>query len=207
MSKMKRGKAVGGDEVTAEMIEALGDFGVDLVTDINNKIYNTGNLTTQMCESVFVVIPKIAGTLQCNKHRTISIMSHITKIILRVILTRIRNKLRPEISDEQYGFVAGKGTTNAIFSLRVLTENMIEVQKDTYLCFIDYEKAFDRVRHVELMDMLWSVRVDGKDLRLIKNLYWKQKGAVRVGEDKSEWQAIERGVRQGCVMSPDLFNL
>jgi hypothetical protein len=79
-------------------------------------------------------------------------------------------------------------------------ENMIEMQKDVFLCFVDYEKAFDRVRHVDLMEMLLNIGVDGRDLRLVKNLYWRQRAAVRVGESESKWQTIERGVRQGCVM-------
>ena len=78
--------------------------------------------------------------MECNKHRTISVMSQLGKIVLRVILNRIRSKIRPEIAEEQYGFVKGKGTTNAIFLLRMLSERAIEMQKDVYLCFIDYEK-------------------------------------------------------------------
>ena len=86
-----------------------------------------------MCESIFVAIPKVEGTLECSKHRTISVMSQITKILLRVILSRVRSKIRPEISEEQFGFVAWKGTQNAIYSFRVLSERVTEVQKDLYL--------------------------------------------------------------------------
>lgn len=81
------------------------------------------------------------------------------------------------------------------------------VQKDLYLCFIDYEKAFDRVTHEKLIDDLRRVNVDGKDRRIIQQLYWNQVAAVRVGGDLSEWIEIWRGVRQGCVLSPELFSL
>ena len=67
---------------------------------------------------------------------------------------RVRNKINPEISEEQFGFVEGKGTTNAIFILRTLIERALEIQKDVYLCFIDYTKAFDRVRHNEIIKEL-----------------------------------------------------
>ena len=60
-------------------------------------------------------------------------------------LTGIRLKIRPQISQKQFGFVAGKGTRNAVFTLRVLVERAIYVQKDLYICFVDYEKAFDKV--------------------------------------------------------------
>ncbi|XP_014677047.1 PREDICTED: uncharacterized protein LOC106816918 [Priapulus caudatus] len=207
MKRMKAGKAVGVDGIAIEMLEALGDFAVDKITTLANSIYETGVIEEQMYKSIFIPIAKIQGTLECNKHRMISIMSHVTEIILRVVIARVRYKLSPEISNEQYGFVKGKSTANAVFVLRTLAERMLEVGKDLYCCFIKYDKAFDKVRHEDLMEMLEELQIDGRDLRIIKNLYWRQKAAVRVGEEESEWQSIERGVRQGCVMSPDLFNL
>ena len=95
----------------------------------------------------------------------------------------------------------GKGTANAVYMLRTLIERALEVQKDVYLRFIDCTKAFDRVKHDELLKQLKQLRVDGKDLRLIKNMYWEQAAAVRVDNDTSSFQKIKRGVRQG------LFNI
>ena len=207
VKSMKKGKAVGEDGVALEMIIALGDFGIEELTKLFNRIYNTGNFVKCMCESVFIALPKVEGTLECGKHRTISIISQVTKIMLRVILKRIRSKIRPEISEEQFGFVSGKGTRNAIFCLRTLSERCIEIQKSLYICFIDYEKAFDKVKHGELLRVLRDLHLDGRDLRLIENLYWNQTAAVRVGDELTEWQEIRRGVRQGCVLSPDLFNI
>ena len=71
----------------------------------------------------------------------------------------------------------------------------------------DYSKAFDRVHHASLMDMLHTIDVDGKYLRLLRNLYWDQTAAVRVDNELSGWTKIQRGVRKGCVLSPDLFSL
>ena len=75
-------------------------------------------------------------------------------------MMRVRNKINPEIAEEQCGFVEGKGTTNAIFILRTLIERA--------LCFIDYTKAFDRVRHDEIIKELTKLRIDGKDLNHLK---------------------------------------
>ena len=88
-----------------------------------------------------------------------------------------------------------------------MAERALDVQKDIFACFVDDEKAFDKVRHEKLFGILKDLEVDGRDLRLIKNLYWRQKAGVRVGEEISMWQDIRRGVRQGCVLSPDLFNI
>ena len=90
---------------------------------------------------------------------------------------------------------------------RTLIERALEIQKDVYLCFIDYTKAFDRVRHDEIIKELRKLKIDGKDLRIIKNMYWEQTAAMRVEGEISAFQKIKRGVRQGCVLSPDLFSL
>ena len=81
------------------------------------------------------------------------------------------------------------------------------MKKDLYLCFIDYSKAFDKVRHEKLFNILEHLDIDGKDLRVIRNLYWDQSAAARIGGELSEYKLIKRGVRQGCIMSPDLFNI
>ena len=86
-------------------------------------------------------------------------------------------------------------------------ERAIEVQQDLYLCFIDYSKAFDKVKHSEIIKLLENLNVDGKDLRIVRNMYWKQTAAMRVNNTIGRFQKIEMGVRQGCVMSPDLFSL
>ena len=104
-------------------------------------------------------------------------MSHLTKVLLRIIMARMRKSLRPEISQLQFGFVPDKSTRNAIFTLSMLAERCIEMQKDLYLCFIDYSKAFDKVRHEKLFNILEHLDIDGKDLRVIRNLYWDQSAA------------------------------
>ena len=73
------------------------------------------------------------------------------------------------------------------------------------LCFIDHSKAFDKVRHEKLFNILEHLNIDGKDLSVIRNLYWDQSAAVLIGGGLSEYKLIKRRVRKGCVMSPDLF--
>jgi hypothetical protein len=119
----------------------------------------------------------------------------------------MRNKIRPEIDKTQCGFMNDTGTRNAIFILRNICERAIEVNKDLYLCFIDFNKAFDKVRHTKLLNMLQDLDLDGKDIRLVRNLYWDQSAAIRYQNELGNFANIRRGVRQGCVLSPDLFNL
>ncbi|GFO36225.1 retrovirus-related pol polyprotein line-1 [Plakobranchus ocellatus] len=108
----------------------------------------------------------------------------------------MRKSKRPEICSKQFGLMPGKGSRNAIFTLSMLMERCIEMQKDLH-----------KVRHVELFRMLEKLDIDGKDLRVIGNLYWDQTASVRIIGEHSDFKPIKRGVRQGCIMSPDVFNL
>ena len=112
-----------------------------------------------------------------------------------------------EISKGKTGFRSGLGTREGIFNIRAVLEKMIAINKDIYICFIDYQKEFHRLYHQKIMEFLNYTEMDKKDLRIIQNLYWEQKAVVRLQNGNSESFNIERAVRQGCVLSPKLFNL
>ena len=156
IKEMKKGKAVGPDLIPIEAYEALDEWAIKKLTILLNNIYDTGNIPADMLISTFITLPKKPGTTDCECHRTISLMSHTLKILLKILMARLRNKIRPEISEVQYGFVADKGTTNAIFTMSMTIERCIEMQKDIYLCLIDYLKAFDKVRQEDLFQILKS---------------------------------------------------
>jgi len=204
---MKTGKAAGPDRVYIEMLHALDEEGVEIVWKIATEVYESGCFPQDMLKSIFITLPKIPGTLDCANYRTISLMSHILKVLLKIILQRIRRQLLPEIPRIQFGFMKDRSTINAIFTLRMLGERAIQHQQDVFLVFIDYQKAFDKVRHCELFKILSKIKVDEKDMRIVRALYRDQRAAVRLSEGTTNWFSIKRGVRQGCVMSPDLFNL
>ena len=99
------------------------------------------------------------------------------------------------------------GTREALFAVRTMVQRCRDMNVDVYACAIDYRKAFDCVRHEKLMEILKEVPVDRNDLRIIRHLYWNQIAEVRVEGSMSEGASIRRGVPQGCVLSPLLFNL
>ena len=92
-------------------------------------------------------------------------MSHVTKILLKIILYRNSAAINREICENQSGFRNGKGTQERIFNLRTIIERYLEKQKDVYICFIDYEKASDRVNYEKLIEKLKLAGMDGKDVR------------------------------------------
>ena len=207
--KVKKGKAVGPDDVSVEMIAAMGDEGIDLLYKIFNHIYDTGELPGDFLHTLLIASPKKPGAVKCKDHRIISIMSHSAEILLNIILERIQNKLCREISDEEFGVVCDKGrtTTNAIFTLRMLCERAIKHQQNVFLCFLDYDDAFDKVRHRRLLQLLGGIGADSKDRRLIENFCWNQTAVVQVDNERSGRIDILRGLRQGCVLAPGFFNL
>ena len=130
------------------------------------------------------------------------------KLLLTVILRRIKNKLDAQVREQQAGIREKSGTREAILNLKIIAEKSIEVQKDVYTCFIDYSKAFDTVNHEKLIDTLKKkTEMDENDIAIIANLYWRQKTQIKIGTSLTEPVKIKRGVRQGCVLSPSLFNL
>ncbi|XP_063885526.1 uncharacterized protein LOC135113837 [Scylla paramamosain] len=114
---MKWRKAEGSDGVVVEMVEAAGDFAIEKITELANQIYDTGNIPERMEESEFIVIPKKEGAVECDKHRTISIMNQVAKIVLRVIDESLKRKIEETVDRAQFGFKKGKGTRNAVFVL------------------------------------------------------------------------------------------
>ena len=134
-------------------------------------------------------------------------MCHTLKLLLTIILRRISDKINREVGDEQAGYRKNSGTREGIFNLKMIVEKYIEAQKDIYACFIDYSKAFDTVNHEKLIECLKTTDIDQSDIALIANLSWERDTKIRIGNDMSESVKIKRGVRQGCVLSPSLFNL
>ena len=158
-----------------------------------------GSFPCELNKYIFIALPKVNGTIKCEKHRTISLMSHVTKLMLRIVINRIRGRSLYEIAPKQYGFMSDKGTGNAICVLWMFVERSIDKQKYVYVCFIHYSKAFDTVKHKLLMDLLQSLDVDQAEIQLLIRLYWNQTAAVSCDDDISAWMSIKPWVQQGCV--------
>ena len=183
LSSMRNGKALGSDKISAETLKTFNHFGLELLQLLANAIYNKGVFPDELYKSTFTTIPKKSGAVDCENFRTISIMSHVTKAILRVIMLRIKNNIHPEIFAEQYGFMKDKGTKNAIFVDRMLSERAIQMQQTMYLGLIDWKKACDSVNYEKLLQLLNKIGIDSKDLRLIQAWYYEQTDNVKIGND------------------------
>ena len=111
-----------------------------------------------------------------------------------------------ELSDVQAGFRKGRGTRNQIANIRRIIKKARGFQKNIYFCFIDYAKAFDCVDHNKLWEILKEMGIPGHLTCLLRNLYAGQEATVRTGHGTADWFQIGKGVRQGYILSPCLFN-
>ena len=200
---MNRGKTTGSDEISTEMLRTLDDQNIDVITNLCNIIYNSGVIPTDLKESIFITLPKKSKAKSCAEYRTISLMSHISKLLLKVIGKKIDN----EVSRLQSRFRSGSSTREGIFNLRTVCEQAIDLGKDVYICFIDYTKAFDRVKHSKIIECLSGIGIDDKDLQIITKMYWEQTAVVKNEHGITGQFQVKKGVRQGCALSPSLFNL
>jgi len=205
VKEMKKDKAVGEDNINAEFWKVLGEKGTKELVELCKEMYVQGVWPEDFTKVIMIPLQKKANAVECGDHRTISLISHASKILLKVLTRRIEAKTRDFIGRNQFGFRRGCGTRDAIGVMRVLCERSMEFGNDVYICFVDFEKAFDRVNWVKMMEVLKSLNVDWRDRRMISQLYMKQEAVIRIADGDSEPGIIGRGVRQGCPLSPLLF--
>ena len=115
--------------------------------------------------------------------------------------------MNQELPDNQDEFTKGRGIRDQIANICWITEKAREFQKNIYFCFIDYAKAFDFVDHNKLWKILKEMGIPGHLTCLLRNIYAGQEATAKTGHGTTDWFQIGKGVRQGCILSPSLFNL
>ena len=126
--------------------------------------------------------------------------------MLKIFQTKLQQYVYDELPDVQTGFKKGRGTREHIANIHWIMEKAREFQKNTYFCFIDYAKAFDCVDHNKLWKILKEIGIPDHLNCLLRNLYSGQEVTVRIGHGLIDWFQIGKGVHQGCILSPCLFN-
>lgn len=207
MKEMRNRKACGVDEIPSELWKGLEDYGIRDITSLCNMIYESGVWPNDFLTTIMVPLEKKRNARKCKDYRTISLISHAAKVLLRILNRRLQGRMDENVEEEQFGFRKGRGTREAIGVVRAIGERYMERQRNVYIAFVDLEKAFDRVVWGKLMSSLKEKGVAWKERRLIKNLYLNQAVRIRIGGEVAEKSRVGRGVRQGCCMSPTLFNI
>ena len=135
------------------------------------------------------------------------LISHASKILFKILQARLHQNVNRELPDVQAGFRKDRGTRFQIANIRWSIEKAREFQKSIQFCFIDYAKAFDCVDHNTLWKILKEMGLPDHLTCLLRNLYEVQEAALRTGQEITDWFQIGKGVCQGYILSPCLFNL
>ena len=139
-------------------------------------------------------------------YRAISLLSIPGKVFSKIILNRMKLKTEEAMKNSQFGFRQGRGTVDAIFIVRQIIEKAREHQVPLHFNFIDFKSAFDTVWRKALWRMMIAIGVDTKIVNIIEALYKDTECAIVIDGHITEWFKVNIGVRQGCILSPTLFN-
>ena len=174
---------------------------------ICQQIWKTQQWPQDWKRSVFTSIPKKGNAKECSNYCTIALFSHASKVMLKILQARLQQYMNQELPDVQARFRKGRGTRDQIASMQWIIEKAREFQKGIYFCFIDYAKTFDCMDHNRLWKILQEIRIPDHLTCLVRNMYAGQEVTVRIGHETTDWFQIGKGVCQGCILSPCLFNL
>ena len=204
MQRMKSGKATGTSEVSVDMIVASGKIRVKVMMELCQRVLDDRGMPDEWKTSVIVPIFKGKGdVMSCGSCREVKLLEHAMKIVEKALERQIPTLVN--LNEMQFGFMLGKGTVDAIFIVRRMQEEYQKKDKKLYMCFVDMEKAFDRVpRKV----MGWAMKKKGLSEVLVQavvSLYDGTKTRVRVESAYSEEFEVQVGVHQGSVLLPLLF--
>ena len=128
-------------------------------------------------------------------------------LMLKILQARLQQYVNEELPDDQAGFRKGRGTRDQIVNILWIIKKAREFQKNIYFCFIDYAKAFDCVDHDKLWKILKEIGIPDHLTCLLKNQYAGQEATVRTGHRTADWFQTGKGVHQGYILSPCLFNV
>ena len=195
-------KASGGDGIPVELFQILKDHAVKVLHSMCQQIWKPQQRPQDQKRSVFIPIPKKGNTKECSNYCIIALISHASKVILKIIQARIQQYVNHELPDVQAGFRKGRETRDQIANILWIIGKAREFQKNIYFCFIYYAKAFDCVDHNKLWKILKEMAVPDHLICLLRNLYPGQEATVRTGHETTDWFQIGKVVCQGCILSP-----
>ncbi|MEM8717056.1 MAG: reverse transcriptase family protein, partial [Cyanobacteria bacterium P01_G01_bin.4] len=201
------GKAPGQDGISPEMLKAGGIPLAQKLEPLVVKIWTDERMPQDWKDSIVVPTYKKKDRTECSNYRGISLLSMAAKVLMSIIRRRIANHRELRTREEQAGFRKGRGCIDHIFALRQLLEMRKRHGKPWLVVFIDFAAAFDSVHRASLWQALLHDGFPRKVVNILQEYYGDANSRVRVYGEMGEPFEITTGVRQGCIMSPSLFNI
>ena len=203
LRRMKKGKAVGPDKLPVEVWKCMEEMGIKFLIRLFNKLLVGEWMPEEWRRSVLIPIYKNKEDTQCcGSYRGIKLMSHTMKIWERINKARLRDIV--EISKQQYGFMPGKGTADALFTLRMLMEEYREGQRELHCVFVDLEKTYNKVPREELCYCMRKSGMVEKYVQFVQDMYEGSKTVVRCAVGTTESFKVKVRL-QGSALSLFLF--
>ena len=150
--------------------------------------------------SIFTEILKKGNAKECSSYHTIALISHTSKVMLKILQARLQQDVNDELPDAQAGFRKGRGTRDQIANICWIIEKARDFQKNIY-CFIDYAKAFDYVDYNKLWKLLKEMGISDRLTCLLRNLYTGQEATVRTGHGTTDGFKTGKGVHQDYIVT------
>ena len=173
---------------------------------ICQQIWKTQHWPQDWKRSIFIPIPKRGNAKECSNYCIIALISHASKVMLKILQARLQRYVNCELPDVQAGFRKGRGRRHQIANIHRTIKKARGFQKNMYFYPIDYTKALDCVDHNKLWEILQEIAIPDHLTCLFRNLYAGQEATVRTGHGTTDWFQIGKGVPQGCILLPCLFN-
>ena len=166
-------KASGADGISAELFQILKDDDVKVLHSIGQQIWKTQQWLQNWKRSIFIPIPKKGNAKKCSNYHTVALISHASKVMLKILQARLQQYIYHELPDVQAGLRKGR-TRNQIANIRWIIEKAAQFQKNIYFCFADYVKAFDNMDHNKLKNIIKEIGILYHLTCLLRNLYVAQ---------------------------------
>ena len=210
IKKLKKNKSAGPDKMVNELLISGEDILLAPISKIFNFIFRCSKYPRGWNLSFLKPIHKKGAMSTPDNYRGIAVGSAIGKLFNLVILNRINKHIETKcpISNNQIAFMSGKRTTDHIFTLKVIIDKVLKNQKGKlFVSFIDFKKAYDSVSRTHLLLRLQQIGICGKTYEIIKAMYEDVRYCIKLSEGYLDPIASHIGLKQGCVLSPLLFNL
>ena len=199
-------KASGCDGIPVELFKILKDDSVKVLNSICQQIWKTQQWPQDWKRSVFNQIPKKGNAKECSNYSTVALISHASKIMLKILQARLQQYVNHELPDVQAGFRKGRGTRDEITSICWIIEKAREFQKNIS-ALLTMPKPLTVWITINCGKFLKEMGIPDHLTCLLRNLYAGQEATVRTGHGTTDWFQIWKGVLQGCILSPCLLNL
>ena len=205
INKLKNYKSPGPDGLPAEFYKCGTNALAPVIKAQTDIIWREGRIPNSWKNGTIIVLPKKGNLSECKNWRGITLLNTIIKILAIVIHDRLLPVVDELLRPEQAGFRKNRSCTDHVNTLRIIVEQSVEWQAKLYLLFVDFERAFDTIHRTAIWSALANLGIPDKITNIIKEMYNDAKYHVRFAGDESNSFEINRGVRQGCVLSPMLF--